>query len=117
MFKSLLAAFRYVRLLREYAPKGGKWEARNATDTAVFFNTDTGKLLKSRLDKYVYTSAIKATQQAGNRDFHCGVAHGAAMTVGIIQDHYLEALNKQEEPETETVMPLNASSLASLLSP
>lgn len=119
MLKTLIDAFRYAKLVNQYVKSADdtEWTQKNATDLAYFLNTDTGKLWMARLRNRVFHAAATATKATKDHGYYCGVARGVAINVSAIQDDYLPALTKQEEPGQEAEMPVNASNLASLLSP
>lgn len=66
------------------APDG--WTPEDGRALLTFLSSQTGQRLSVKLRNFVVTSAVNATRQPGNTEYHCGVAFGVNLSVTALQN-------------------------------
>lgn len=107
--RHLRAAYRFARLVR-HIPEADDpifWTEADASYTANFLKSYTGKKLLMRLDNYAYKSALAAVRQKGSEAYECGEAAGIQLGIIAFQAHTISQVaahsDKSETEESEVM--------------
>jgi len=75
-----------LRYIKE-AEAQDAWTSADAGAALAFFNSETGRKLKARLDNSVFNAARVATRNPSNVKYHFGVARGVELSVANLEQH------------------------------
>lgn len=95
-------AWREAALMAQYDfTQGGDWTDDDALRLAALFESNTGLRLKARLINFRARCAIEASRQPTSTKFHCGIAHGVAMTIAELENSFARPLRSEVTSEDE----------------
>ena len=99
-------------LYSEDADQPGYWTEADARGLSTYFASDSGRKLRLILQNWVFRSAVQATQQVGNLEYHCAKAQAIAEVAALLTAHFSRVPAQWDE--SEVTAPDMAEFLASL---
>jgi len=101
MIRRFKEAWRIAGLSLLYSPEADAeygWTEEDAAHWKTILKSPFGQKMKGKLNNYVMRTAYKAINALEDRDYKCGVARGAVITVAGIEG----MANYQPKPEPVT---------------